>query len=209
MIVYHATREDDEPTHETLAFFAPRLAAVGVTLEPRELDRGRLLRRAIGRNHACFACRSKWIWFCDCDYMFGDKCIDTIIAAANGMRTRWRIVFPRWTLQTEQPGGDAMIAQAADAGLAVREMPDPRELEPARNKVAIGGIQIARGDYVREAGYLPNDEILQKPVGKWARTYEDRGFRIQAGTRGRPIDAPNLIRIRHSDRGRFTHGLRL
>lgn len=211
-VLYHASRAEDGPTHDAIEFFGPRLREVGVELESREVDRGRLLRRAIGRNHASFACRARWLWFADCDYMFGPDCLNEIIAAVDRLHSRWRIAFPRTTLQTEQPGGDALIAAAADAGLRVRDMPDPRLLEPARNKVAIGGIQIARGAYVRQAGYLPHDEILQKPVGegeRWKRTYEDRGFRIQAGTRGRPIDVPNLIRIRHSDRGRFTAGLRL
>lgn len=202
----------DAKTVRVLDYFAEwvdrenRYCSQPLVIVPVEMPRPMLMRRAIGRNMAARASKADWVWFADCDYLFGPGCLAALPYQLE--RVKGPLAFPHTVLAHRcRTLGDAAIAKVAAPGVVGI---DKSEFQPDAMNRAIGGIQIVRGDVCREKGYLPQHPQFQQPADRWQRTFEDPAFRHSLGvSRGEPIDLPNLYRIRHTQCGRDTEELEL
>ena len=166
-----------------------------------------LCRRAIGRNLVALQTQADWVWFTDTDYLFGPGCLDNLAAQLTLLPAEINLVYPRRAIVTSHEAGDRLIAQVTSPAIHPIVLTDFTETKKYNR--AIGGIQIARGDVCREKGYLDGNPKWQQPAAQWMRTHEDRHFRASLGTAGKPLDVPQVYRIRHSLRGRFDVGVEL
>jgi len=73
--LYYA--EEDTETAALAADFAARQVA-NVTWRAIAMPKAELYRRAIGRHRAALATTADWIWFADCDLIFGKNCLDSL-----------------------------------------------------------------------------------------------------------------------------------
>lgn len=201
--VFHALEDTD--TVDMLAFFRQQRTPSTILWDFRTLPPENLCRRAIGRNHIAKTTPADWVWFADCDYVFGEGCIDAMpeqLASVDGP-----LAFPRIAHRSKTHElGDWAIRQVDWLGLRCVL---PEDYTPYTNRRAIGGIQIARGDVCREKGYLDGHAKFQRPAKRWRRTHCDTAFRRSIGSRGQAIHLPNLYHIRHSQRGRKDVGVEL
>jgi hypothetical protein len=172
----------------------------GVQWNWQPLDKYSLFRRAIGRNQAAHATPADWIWFTDCDVVFHSGCLDGLAAALQGRREA--LVFPRteYCSALLEPG-DPML-EAGKGTPRILDI-DPAHFVPQQRDRATGPLQIAHGDVARACGYCEQLAVYQKPVPRWAKAHEDRAFRWLLRTRGIPVDAPGVYRIRHVSKGRY------
>lgn len=166
-----------------------------------------LYRRAIGRNRAALATEADWIWFADCDYVFGPQCLASLPEVLGSVPLDPPLVYPRYTHRTTQEHGDELIDQVTEPGMY--RLPPDAKLETEKNVRAIGGIQILRGSVARERGYLNNSRRWQQPIEFWQRTWDDTAFRRVLKTRGRPVLIADMHRVRHSKRGRLDRDVEL
>lgn len=200
---------DDPQTGALLAATRDWRLPAHVELRPWPLDTSELMRRAIGRNKAALASNADVVWFTDCDYCFGEGCIDKVCAEVSD--TDGCLYFPNRAMATEKQFDYSPMLSVSE-----RDFGEPRAV-PYSSEFriqqkfgrAIGGIQVVPGDVARQRGYLPESRRFQKPANQWKRATEDQYFRRSLGTRGLPIRVPNLFRIRHAECGRNTVGLRL
>ncbi|GIS36379.1 MAG: hypothetical protein Ct9H90mP7_3870 [Candidatus Neomarinimicrobiota bacterium] len=61
--------QEDTKTKATLDFFS-QITMPNITWNFHSLSKGKLFRRAIGRNMAARSKEADWIWFTDCDIIF-------------------------------------------------------------------------------------------------------------------------------------------
>ncbi len=161
------------------------------------LPEDRIGRRSIGRNHVALNTESDIVWFADVDYCFGLDCLDTL--ASRSWPTDAVMVFPK----------DVQIHKNWDTGDVYAKMVDggpklvnigPGDFTGARYSRAIGGVQIVKGDFAREHGYLKNNEKYQRPSSRLFHTTEDSEYRRESLKHGRivGINLPNVYRMRHT-----------
>jgi len=170
-----------------------------IKILPHPLPTPQLFNRTIGRNERALATEADFIWFTDCDYFFGQGCLDSLADVPIDPREPdySPLYYPRVVMiSKDHATGDAYLKRADGSGPVSF---DPADFVPRREKRAIGGIQIVPGDVARVVGYANNPWHL-RPVtnGKWARPYGDTFMRRVLGTRGKPIDVSNCYRIRQS-----------
>ena len=106
MTVFHA--QEDTATVDLLA----RIGAIRVPRvrwQWRSLPPPQLFRRSIGRNLAARATTADWIWFTDCDVVFGQGALDGLAVAVSGSRSP--LVYPEIELATAVLDA-ASVAQA-------------------------------------------------------------------------------------------------
>lgn len=200
MTVFYAV--EDEDTAAMLEFFGARTVP-GVTWNWRVLDKGRLFRRAIGRNLAARQTVCDWVWFTDCDVLFHAGCLDGLADALQGRRDA--LVFPREErISALLKPSDEMLNAARGAPRIV-DIDVGRFTAQQRDR-ATGPLQITHGDIARACGYCANLRAYQQPSPGWAKAHEDRAFRWLLRTRGRPVDVPGVYRIRHLSKGRYRGG---
>lgn len=200
MTVFYA--EEDEITRATLDFFASQQVA-GVRWNWQRLPKTQLFRRAIGRNQAALASEADWLWFTDCDLVFGPGCLDSLNQALQGRSDR--LVYP---------GNENLSDLLADEHPALAKDDTPRlkpldgiAFHPHSPSRATGPLQIVHGDVARAAGYCRQTGYFMRPVERWAKTHEDRTFRWLIDDQGTPIPVPEVYRIRHQSKGRYKGGL--
>lgn len=197
MTVYYSP--EDPATVALLEFFGA-IEVPGVTWNWQAMDKYHLFRRAIGRNHAARATRADWIWFTDCDVVFGAGCLDGLAAAVQGRRDT--LVFPRVEHVSAplEPGDPVLEAgKGAPRVLAL----DTAGYSPLQRGRATGPLQVAHGDVARACGYCEQLTVYQAPVARWAKAHEDRAFRWLLRTQGTPLEVPAVYRIRHVSKGRY------
>ncbi len=192
--------EEDTDTVRVLDFFRAQTVE-NVTWNFQALPKEQLFRRAIGRNKAAKATQADWVWFTDCDVVFHENALDTLAEQLVGRQDY--LVYPKQMLATDLlPKDDPLI-------VAAKAKPQLMTLDLSRFSVrkfsrATGPIQIAHGDVARACGYCASLAVYQKPVASWAKCHEDRAFRWLLGTQGTPLDIPNVLFIRHAEKGRYT-----
>lgn len=172
----------------------------GVTWAFHSLQKSHLFRRAIGRNQAGLATKADWIWFTDCDVIFGENFLD---ALASELQTLdYPLVYPAVEYRTPPLPSD-------HAWFARRQSPantatfDPSITQPVMLDRATGPMQIVRGDVARAVGYCRQPRFYQKPAKHWCKATEDRVFRWQLGTQGVAINAGPVYRLQHQAKGRY------
>lgn len=200
MTMYYC--EEDKATVETLAFFAQQQVD-GVRWNWQALGREELFRRAIGREQASRASQADWLWFADCDLIFGQGCLDGLAKILDGSSET--LVFPcREMVSALLPDGDPMLAK--DKAPRIKDI-DVQQFSEAERLRATGAFQIVHGDVARALGYCGQTAVFMQPVDHWAKTYEDTTFRWLIDNPGTRIQIPSLFRIRHQSKGRYRGGL--
>lgn len=164
------------------------------------LDWPELCNRIIGRNLAAKRSTADWVWFTDCDYLFGPGCLEAVdalnphAACMYYPKHAWR---PRGDSKHNANDGDYFDDWKGG------EDPFPHFVQLEKQKKAIGGIQIVPGDLARTYGYLDGLVRYHRPatapvMGGW---HGDKKYRNWlADKTGLPImgvDIPGVYRIRH------------
>lgn len=197
MTVFHAA--EDEDTVALLKYFGA-ISVPGVRWNWRALDKGRLFRRAIGRNLAARSTDSDWIWFTDCDLVFHRGCLDGLAEALQGRRDA--LVHPREErVSPLLPESDPTLV-AGRQGARLVDI-DAGQFVVQRRDRATGPLQITHGDVARACGYCDSLRVYQQPAARWAKAHEDRAFRWLLRTQGEALDVPGVYRIRHLSKGRY------
>lgn len=194
MTVFHA--EEDEATRSLLARHL-QTQVPNVKWRPWPLPPSQLFRRSIGRNLAARATTADWIWFTDCDVVFGAGALDALAGAVQGRCSP--LLYPAIEYATPVLDSAALAAgdfqklwSAIDLDACTR-----RELSRAT-----GPLQITRGEVARAVGYCASLAAFQQPADAWCKAHEDRAFRWQLKTAGEAVSIPRVFRIRHAHKGR-------
>lgn len=191
--------EEDIGMRELIKRFS-EMQVPNITWDWQVLPKAELFRRAIGRHRASMATQADWIWFTDCDLIFHEGCLDSVVTAVSGKQTG--MVFPAYEGITDLlPPEHPMLNQSiCDSGTI-----DIDTTLFQRNTIskAKGAFQIVHGDVARAAGYCGSIALYQKPSDQWRKTYEDTVFRRLIDYDGEPVAIKNLYRIRHQEKGRY------
>jgi hypothetical protein len=192
---------EDEKTGAMIGWFAAQRAS-NVRLDAVRLSHDSLMRRAIGRNKVSLQTKADFLFHSDCDMLFGSNAIDTLV---DSFPAGAALCYPRIVRKCTMERGDYYISLVKRPGFYDVE---PADFEPHKYGRAIGGTQYIPGDLAREKGYLPEGHRYLKPARRWMKTNEDVcARRYLAGHRGVPIQAPNVLRVRHSEYGRAKEGV--
>lgn len=189
---------EDSGTEQLLEFFSTQQVP-NVTWNWQSLTRSELFRRSIGRNRAAKATQADWIWFTDCDIIFGEGCLDGLAEQLQG-RTDV-LVYPKEESTTSMLDDDNPLLKKGVAPHIVDI--DTSDFSRHTRDKAKGAFQIVHGDVARAVGYCEKIRLYQTPADAWRKTYEDKAFRWLLGSRGVPVDVPNVFQIRHVTKGRY------
>lgn len=191
--------EEDADTVRLLNFFRQK-TVVNVRWNFIALPKEQLFRRAIGRNLAAKNTTADWIWFTDCDVVFHQGALDAL--AEQLADKQELLVYPQKMLVTSLLAKDDPLIAKARAEPAVMDI-DMSQFSVREFSRATGPIQIAHGDVARACGYCEGLAVYQKTMPRWSKCYEDRAFRWLLGSQGVPIQVPNVLFIRHAEKGRY------
>ena len=197
--------EEDADTVRLLNFFRTK-SVNNVQWNFIALPKEQLFRRAIGRNIAARNSKADWVWFTDCDVVFHQGALD---ALAKQLENRQDLlVYPQKMLVTSLLAKDDPLIAKARAEPEVMDI-DMSQFSVREFSRATGPIQIAHGDVARACGYCNTLAVYQKTMPRWSKCYEDRAFRWLLGSQGVPIDVPNVLFIRHAEKGRYQQNSQL
>lgn len=196
--VFHAA--EDRTTRDLLSYISS-FQLPSITWNFRLLPKEQLFRRAIGRNRAALETPADWIWFTDCDVLFGKGCLDSLAEALQGRREA--LVFPKVEYITELLSEQSPILHHGKGEPQIIPL-DTAQFHPHFLTRATGPFQITHGDVARQTGYCRHLAYYQTPAPVWCKAYEDRAFRWILGTQGTPLDVSGVSRIRHINKGRYT-----
>ncbi|MCA1799406.1 MAG: glycosyltransferase family 2 protein [Xanthomonadaceae bacterium] len=194
MTVFHAA--EDDATCRVLEYFG-RQQVPNVLWNWRPLTLPNLMRRAIGRNLAALESDADWVFFTDCDVLFGEGVLDRLGRMLVG---RDEVLFypGRHLVTPLLPGDHPMFTVPYDT---VVEVPEYDWIPDVRDR-ATGPFQITRGDVARALGYCGTTGYFQRPAARWRKAREDCVFRWLLGTQGTPLEIEGFYRIRHKAKGR-------
>ena len=198
MTVFHAL--EDARTRAMLEFFGG-IAAPGVTWNWQALPPPELFRRAIGRNRVARSTQAHWVWFTDCDIVFHRDCIDGLASELQGRQDL--LAYPKFERITPMLTEDDPVLAAERERPRVVDIDTSQFTLAANPPKAKGAYHIVHGDAARQCGYCEQVAVYQRPVARWAKTYEDSAFRWLMGTDGVGLDVPGVHRIRHIHKGRY------
>jgi hypothetical protein len=163
------------------------------------------MRRAIGRNIVAKRMKCDFVWFADADHLLND--IEGIRKALANVPQDVMLVYPKAIMATPNHAtGEAMIKRCeppclmhpSHEDLCGVLPPDADTFVPMRIGKAIGGLQIVRGYYCREHGYLDKTKWQDPPSkDEWQETRDDVVFRKSVPGPHMAIDLPGIYRIRH------------
>jgi len=198
MTVFHAA--EDEATCQLLEFFGQQ-EVENVTWNWQQIAAPELFRRAIGRNRVAKNTKADWVWFADCDLVFGEGCLDSLAESLQG-RTE-ALVFPAQERITPLLTDDSPMLKAAKEPKLVSVNAEDFTVRVLER--AVGAYQIVHGDVCRTMGYCADISAYQRATDRWKKTFEDRAFRWLLGSHGVPVNVESVYRIRHIEKGRY-HG---
>lgn len=199
---------EDKATAQLVSEFS-QYKVENVSWNFQALPTPELLRRAIGRNRAALNSTADWVWFTDCDIIFHENCLNSLAPIL--MERQEYLLYPHTLLATSLlADDDFIIARGRGASKNSRLLDiNTTDLQPRHFTRATGPIQIMHGDVARKCGYCRHLKVYQKPTERWVKTYEDRALRWVLGTQGVAIDLPNLLVIRHAEKGRYMKDSRI
>lgn len=190
---------DDELVNLVLREFVDQLPLKSVPLSVEHLG-----RRHFGRDVASGLTIGDLVWFADCDYVFGEGCLQDA-------HTRWKerqewppvptCYYPSVVrISATHELGDKLITQA-NMTKPIPAIPEA-DFVDARQRRPIGGTFIVDGAYVRRRGYLHGGKWAPpwpESIPPFASTRCDVCFRGQCARDGKieKMNVSNLFRIRH------------
>ncbi len=200
--VFHSG-DVDEQTNKVLRRYAD--AYTPFSFVPTWLPKRDLLRRSIGRDLAALCTNADVVWFTDADICFGEGSIDALADVDFSQAPLWRPA-EIWQTNTKEIGDE----YARRPATFLERQIDRNDCHLDTIRRASGAYQIVPGAVCRKNGYITDRKIDQEPVegDDFVGSRSDVRFRNQIakiyGTppEGRPIDIPNLTRIRQSQFGR-------
>lgn len=164
-------------------------------------------RRAIGRNSAIRTSAAKdsdLMWFTDCDYLFGDRCLGDIYEAwmKHGQPA---MIFPKgYYAHADKAAVDVWVENNINPPSPMI-IPDRTPMVWTRCGRAIGGLQCVSGAWAREHGYLPNSKWQNPPDRPFPDFRDDVAFRKSiTAADGRIVGIDHLAgfyRLRHTEVG--------
>jgi len=173
---------------------------LGIDIRPLMLSRPMMTRRCIGRNIAALESKADLIWFSDVDQVYYKGLLDRL--ADLPWDDDWQMIFPREIqIHRDHRLGDSRLLSAATSTDLIDI--DPIEFVPHHYNRAIGGVQIVRGDFAREHGYLDGHPKWGQPradglvLGDFIDDRQYRGFVARHG-RIVGVDLSGLYRLRHT-----------
>jgi hypothetical protein len=195
-----------------------------------QLEEEYLFQRAYGRNHCALRNNAKVVWFTDCDYLFEQEALSDVLRASEEITTN--LMFPQtvYASRRRESGDEVISLYEKETGpILIMPMDSYKKFHPSEASQdgstrvgtiagiktvgmtmapqhygrAIGGIQIVKGSYAREHGYLKGSKFLNAmPVDEGFRKCRcDTRFRKRCKT-SQPVDIKGVSRIRHSIAGR-------
>lgn len=202
---------DDEELHKMLSTFWRHASVAAQRIALLYLPYEKLFRRAIGRNIRAKHTKANVVWFTDCDYCFGEGCLDAVaelVTADSGLcipKTCKISYDVNGVLQDcERPNhetGHAAIERERD-----NPLPELREDEfmEREEKRAIGGLQIIGGNLARKIGYLDGTRWVEPvdPQLGFRSCRCDAAWRRANGLKAMRLPIPNCYRLRHLIDGR-------
>ncbi len=198
MTVFHA--REDVRTGAILDFFGG-IGVPGVSWNWQALPPPELFRRAIGRNRIARTTQAGWVWFTDCDIVFHRDCIDGLASELQGRQDL--LAYPKFERITPMLTEDDPVLAAERDRPRVVDIDTSQFTLAANPPKAKGAYHIVHGDAARQCGYCEQVPVYQRPVARWAKTYEDSAFRWLMGTDGVGLEVPGVHRIRHIHKGRY------
>ena len=198
--VFYAT--EDTKTKATLDFFS-QITMANITWNFHPLSKGKLFRRAIGRNMAARSTKADWIWFTDCDIIFHKNCLDSLTDCLQG--EKGLLFFPKEEKVTEMlKDDDPLLSSNAQPQVIDIKTANFRLYERGKSRdKARGPFQIVHGDIARAIGYCEKLSMFQTESDRWRKTYEDCAFRWLLGTDGEPKQIDGVFHIHHVTKGRY------
>lgn len=194
--------ESDRMTSDMLAYFSKSFASTNNKwLNPVSLPENQLFKRCIGRNILAKQTQADVVWFTDCDHIFYDSSLDD--AYRECLQSKSPLIYPQsvW-IHKKHRIGDALIHSLEQTSKHIRivSRSDFVQTDP---KIAIGGIQVVKGDFCRERGYMDRWKRRLQPSGSdsFEQCLGDKKFRSYVGSsEQRGING--VFRVRHSRTGR-------
>lgn len=174
-------------------------------LNPMPMSEPELFRRCIGRNRAALATEADVVWFADVDHCFGPQCLNELWDIFQELGTdphEPTLVWPeRLCIHRDHETGDRFWQQHLN-NQGIIEI-NPSDFVDKGYHSAIGGVQIVKGTFARQYGYLDGNAKWQqprtdgKPFGDFRDDVRFRSFCLSKGP-GLQVPIPNLYRLRHS-----------
>lgn len=177
-----------------------------LTLATWSLPSSQLFRRAIGRNMAALATRAEMIWFTDCDHLFGEDCLYSVLDLCT---PEVDLHWPQFVqIHKRHRYGDYLL-QSDGTNWGHLQI-NRSSFQPREERAAWGGLQIVRGDFARRHGYLKGTGWVEPVEADHFLSCKcDVPFRKTCPNKRAEL-IPNLYRVRHSragrDRGQKDHG---
>ncbi len=184
----------DYATARVIKFFMTKIPSRVIILN----SANELGRRSIGRNYAAKGSTADIVWFADVDQVFRGYCLDDLVT--RDWSNEIVMVYPRAIkIHKDHAVGDKVLERMADDPRVVDI--DDSEFMDKRYSRAIGGVQIVKGDFARQYGYLDGEARWQTPATKPFGDFRDdvayRNFCLQQGGVV-AINLPGMYRLRHS-----------
>jgi hypothetical protein len=190
--------KEDTKSQAVLDFFSKKTVE-NVTWNFQALSKGKLFRRAIGRNMAARTSEANWLWFTDCDIIFHKNCLDSLAEQLQGKQEV--LYYPGQERTTEMlTQDDPMLSEDSEPQLV--DIDTAGFSLHSRDK-AKGAFQIVHGDVARAIGYCEKLKMFQTEDERWRKTYEDTAFKWLIASEGIPLDIDGVFQIRHVKKGRY------
>lgn len=194
-------RETDEKLFDPIATKTVEWVKSQIACRVLRMSREEIGRRSIGRNLVSLwlSTPADFVWFADVDQVFYHGILDRLVEmpwpnGASMIYPREIMIHRDWTIGDERTSAvDLDNPRLVDI--------DPVEFVRKRYRKAIGGVQIIRGDFARQHGYLNKDarwlQPTEKPFGDFR---DDIAYRQYCLKRGPivAVDLPGLYRLRHT-----------
>lgn len=189
----------DEKTKEVLVELCPYLHDKGIKTNTNLLTEETMFRRGFGRNRAALTSKADVVWFIDCDYMFGPRCLEETMSQVVKDDV---LYYPErhYICQTHR-AGDAALKQAEKEFLIDNPLNRSAYIVEGFTR-SIGGVQIVTGDTARSRGYLKDSKWSESVTaeGGFRNTTEDVAYR-KSFAKTSQIPIPHIYRLRHSVTG--------
>lgn len=197
----------DTATSAILDWFEDNWTGRRIKLDRVPMLSNTLGRRAIGRNIVALKQQEDYVWFTDVDHLFysgsqNKNCLDMVKQQFESNPDASMIYPHTIRIHREHALGDALVRVVRDKYF-LPILPSDREFVDKTYNRAIGGVQIVRGAFARELGYLNGSKWVkplkpnEKPFGDFK---DDVAYRKECEKHG-PIKAvclPGVYRLRHS-----------
>jgi hypothetical protein len=198
-VIYTVFYSQEDTATRALLIKTQAIEHTNITWHWQPRPKEYLFRRAIGRNQAALNTHADWIWFTDCDLLFGPQCFDSLMPLLQNNVNP--LVFPEFEHRSPALTKDDVLLQPKP--FPCTAFPFNRFIATRMTR-ATGPLQIVHGDVARRQGYCHSVYIYQKPAHHWCKANEDRVFRWLLGSEGTALPIQDVYRIQHQEKGRYS-----